>query len=417
MSELAIRAENLGKRYERFQPRSKWLQRIGLTRLPMGGYGVHALEGDQLPPEFWALKQVSFEIRQGEVVGIVGRNGAGKSTLLKLLSRITEPTTGRAEIYGRVGSLLEVGTGFHPDLTGRENVYLNGAFLGMSRASVQKRFDEIVAFAEVEDFIDSPVKHYSSGMYVRLAFSVAAHLEPEILILDEVLGVGDASFQIKSHHKMHSLVNEEGRTVIFVSHNMIALEALCDSGVYLEHGQTVCAGPIGEVLETYGYQRPAAQLPRVMHWEGRAGDEESEVRLLRTWIRSAQGGENMFANAGMEVGVEMELLAGLDNLALGFWLVSDQGYNLAFTEHDGLQGEETHRTGKLRKCFHIPADFLAEGDYRIEFALWKRGGKPIVHRNAATLHFTVLPAAEAAPHAPSPHDPVRRSLLTPPWSA
>ena len=219
MSDIAIHADRLAKRYERYEPRSRLLQWIGLSRKPMGGCGSGKLGAAAAPSDaFWAVKDVSFEIRRGEVVGILGRNGAGKSTLLKLLSRITEPTSGRADIFGRVGSLLEVGTGFHPDLTGRENVFLNGAFLGMSRAYVRRRFDEIVAFAEVEQFLDTPVKHYSSGMYVRLAFAVAAHLEPEILIVDEVLAVGDAAFQERSFRKMQSLVNDDGRTVLLVSH-------------------------------------------------------------------------------------------------------------------------------------------------------------------------------------------------------
>ncbi len=185
---------------------------------------------------FWALRDVSFEVAPGEVVGVIGRNGAGKSTLLKLLSRITEPSEGRITLRGRVGSLLEVGTGFHPELTGRENIFLNGAILGMKRAEIRKRFDEIVAFAEVEKFLDTPVKHYSSGMYMRLAFSVAAHLEPEILLVDEVLAVGDASFQRKCLNKMES-VSKHGRTVFFVSHNMPAITRLCPRAIMLDRGR------------------------------------------------------------------------------------------------------------------------------------------------------------------------------------
>jgi lipopolysaccharide transport system ATP-binding protein len=196
------------------------------------------------PREFWALRDVSFDIHRGDVVGVIGRNGAGKSTLLKILSRITEPTNGQAILRGRVASLLEVGTGFHPELTGRENVFLNGAILGMTRAEVRQKFDEIVAFAEVDQFIDTPVKRYSSGMYVRLAFAVAAHLEPEILIVDEVLAVGDAAFQKKCLGKMQSVASEEGRTIFFVSHNMAAVQRLCTKGVLLRHGRVVQSGPI-----------------------------------------------------------------------------------------------------------------------------------------------------------------------------
>src|SRR3984957_9898478 len=197
--------------------------------------------------EFWALKNVSFDVKRGEVIGIIGRNGAGKSTLLKILSRITEPTSGRALLKGRVASLLEVGTGFHPELTGRENVYLNGAILGMRKAEIDRKFDEIVAFAETEKFLDTAVKYYSSGMYVRLAFAVAAHLEPEILIVDEVLAVGDQEFQKKCMGRIQQVSQGDGRTVLFVSHNIGAIRKLCDRAVYLRGGKMVSAGPSEEV--------------------------------------------------------------------------------------------------------------------------------------------------------------------------
>jgi homopolymeric O-antigen transport system ATP-binding protein len=209
-----------------------------------------ASQDDPAHEEFWALRDVSFDIRQGERVGIIGRNGAGKSTLLKILSRITEPTSGKASIRGRVASLLEVGTGFHPQLTGRENIFLNGAILGMSKAEISKKFDEIVAFAEIEKFLDTPVKRYSSGMYVRLAFAVAAHLEPEILIVDEVLAVGDAQFQQKCLGKMEE-VGKEGRTVLFVSHNMAVINRLCPRCVYLERGRVANIGATPDVIEGY----------------------------------------------------------------------------------------------------------------------------------------------------------------------
>ncbi len=204
----------------------------------------------ELDEKIWALRDINFEIREGEVVGIIGKNGAGKSTLLKILSRITEPTEGLADIYGRVGSLLEVGTGFHPELTGRENIFLNGAILGMRKAEIEQKFEEIVSFAEIEKFIDTPVKHYSSGMYVRLAFSVAAHLEPEILLVDEVLAVGDVAFQKKCLGKMDD-VAQRGRTVLFVSHNMGLLQSLCHRGILLNEGQVVSDGPIHETVQNY----------------------------------------------------------------------------------------------------------------------------------------------------------------------
>src|SRR4029077_13471181 len=252
-NDVVIQVENLGKSYlighemrsgrtqESFRE-AVGRQARGMARAALDiSRGRQILQGNKIE-EFWALDDVSFEVKRGEVLGIIGRNGAGKSTLLKILSRITEPTRGRATIRGRVASLLEVGTGFHQDLTGRENIFLNGAILGMSRAEIKSKFDEIVDFAEVDKFLDTPVKRYSSGMYVRLAFAVAAHLEPEILLVDEVLAVGDAAFQRKCVGKMSDVAGE-GRTVLFVSHNMAALQALCSWALWFREGRVVEAGP------------------------------------------------------------------------------------------------------------------------------------------------------------------------------
>ncbi len=255
MSDTVIRVENLGKKYiigHQQQERYTALRDViangakGLLKPFRNGKS----KAQNNYEEFWALKDVSFEIKQGDRVGIIGRNGAGKSTLLKILSRITEPTTGRINIKGRVASLLEVGTGFHPELTGRENIFLNGAILGMGKAEIKHKFDEIVAFAEVEKFLDTPVKRYSSGMYVRLAFAVAAHLEPEILVVDEVLAVGDAQFQKKCLGKMKDVAGE-GRTVLFVSHNMGAIESLCEQGVFLINGHINFLGNAKEAITRY----------------------------------------------------------------------------------------------------------------------------------------------------------------------
>ncbi|NJN24999.1 MAG: ABC transporter ATP-binding protein [Cyclobacteriaceae bacterium] len=249
MSEVAIKVEGIGKKYRIGKMKSGELRETFGNLLRSFKPG----NSNQQPPtdsEFWALKDISFEVKKGEAVGIIGRNGAGKSTLLKVLSRITKPTTGRFEINGRVSSLLEVGTGFHPELTGRENIYLNGTILGMKRREIKLKFDEIVAFSGVEEFIDTPVKHYSSGMKVRLAFSVAAHLEPEILIIDEVLAVGDAEFQKKCLGKMED-VTGQGRTVLFVSHNMGAVERLCNYGIFLNIGEIIDKGTIGGTIQKY----------------------------------------------------------------------------------------------------------------------------------------------------------------------
>jgi lipopolysaccharide transport system ATP-binding protein len=252
MNELAIRAQHLSKRYRIGAP-----VRRGTLRDEVGGWlrAPHRLLRRKKTEEFWALRDVSFDVRSGEVLGVIGRNGAGKTTLLKILSRITRPTGGAAEVRGHVGSLLEVGTGFHPELTGRENTFLSGAILGMTRKEILRKFDDIVAFAEIEQFIDTPVKHYSSGMYIRLAFAVAAHLEPEILLVDEVLAVGDAAFQKKCLGKMGD-VSRHGRTVVFVSHNMGALAQLCQRCILLDAGALMLDGPpdhvIGEHLRTCG---------------------------------------------------------------------------------------------------------------------------------------------------------------------
>ena len=253
MSELAVRVEGLGKEYRLGGPRERYTTlRDRLNKLASAPFRALLGRGERSEqnPPFWALKDVSFEVKRGEVVGIIGRNGAGKSTLLKILSRITEPTDGEVDIHGRVGSLLEVGTGFHPELTGRENVYLNGAILGMRRAEIARKFDEIVAFAEVEKFIDTPVKHYSSGMYMRLAFAVAAHLDPEILIVDEVLAVGDAAFQKKCLGKMDE-VAQRGRTVLLVSHNLGVIQTLCRSVILLAQGEIHRMGPARDVVVEY----------------------------------------------------------------------------------------------------------------------------------------------------------------------
>lgn len=253
MDSAVITVEGVGKRYYLAHQQRQDTLRDSLAHQVRRLFrrGENTNESQSGREEFWALRDVGFKVDRGDVIGIIGRNGAGKSTLLKILSRITEPTQGRVKIRGRVASLLEVGTGFHPELSGRDNIFLNGAILGMSRQEISRKFDEIVAFAEVERFLDTQVKHYSSGMYVRLAFSVAAHLEPEILIVDEVLAVGDAQFQKKCLGKMGEVARDSGRTVLFVSHNTAALQAICRTGLWLQQGRVVQQGPINECLSAY----------------------------------------------------------------------------------------------------------------------------------------------------------------------
>jgi lipopolysaccharide transport system ATP-binding protein len=303
MSNIAIRVENLCKQY---RIRAGKVRYDTLRDQIVGGVTSlfrrdrRSRPGDDV---FWALQDVSFELKKGEVVGIIGHNGAGKSTLLKVLSRITEPTSGYAEIAGRVSSLLEVGTGFHGELTGRENIYLNGAILGMRKAEIVRKFDEIVAFAEIEKFIDTPVKHYSSGMYVRLAFAVAAHLEPEILLIDEVLAVGDTAFQRKCLGKMGD-VARAGRTILFVSHQMAAVESLCDVAYVLEGGRVAQSGQAAEVIEAYLSSTPMSCHTPLSQRADRQGNGKlrfTDIALLAddgTPIAVAQSGKDVRFSVG-----------------------------------------------------------------------------------------------------------------------
>jgi lipopolysaccharide transport system ATP-binding protein len=304
---------------------------------------------------FWALRDVSFEVPHGTVTGIVGRNGAGKSTLLKILSRIMEPTTGEAELVGRVASLLEVGTGFHPELTGRENVFLSGAILGMARRDTQRRFDEIVAFADVEQFLDTPVKRYSSGMLVRLGFAVAAHLEPEILIVDEVLAVGDASFQRKCLAKMGD-VSQQGRTVLFVSHNMPAVESLCSSGILLEHGQIAHAGTAGEVVHRYlETVTERGEVPVASRT-----DRQGDGRLRFVGIEA-----DLRTGADSEIRLRYEGQQGLRNVDLAIGLFTTRGEGAAHLSTDVTAGTFESLPSSGAVACRLPGLPLLPGTYSL----------------------------------------------------
>ncbi|MBL8132604.1 MAG: ABC transporter ATP-binding protein [Anaerolineae bacterium] len=286
MSDTAIQVSGLGKAYQiRHEAAGYRTLRDDLVNLLPGRRRTGASR-----ETFWALKDVSFEVKTGEVLGVIGRNGAGKSTLLKILARITKPTAGYADIYGRVGSLLEVGTGFHAELTGRENIFLSGTILGMRRAEIQRRFDEIVAFAEVEQFLDTPVKRYSSGMYMRLAFAVAAHLDPEVLIVDEVLAVGDAAFQKKSLGKMGD-VAKSGRTVLFVSHNIQAIRNICHRGLLLDHGEVLVDAPIEETLSRYLDSGISKSLHQVLKSVPRIGGVDARFEEVTISAAGGYGGD------------------------------------------------------------------------------------------------------------------------------
>ncbi len=356
MSDIALRVEHLSKRYhighaqKRHDTLRDWL--VDTAAAPFRRNGQHA-EDDT----FWALKDVSFEVQRGEVVGIIGRNGAGKSTLLKILSRITDPTEGKATINGRVGSLLEVGTGFHPELTGRENIYLNGAILGMKRAEIDRKFDEIVAFAEIEKFLDTPVKRYSSGMYVRLAFAVAAHLEPEILLVDEVLAVGDAAFQKKCLGKMGD-VAKEGRTVLFVSHNMAAIAQLCPLALVLRDGQMAFSGASAVAVREYGLA--------TTEWR-RRNDGNLDVfrpswarKLIRSVrILDADGEERNHFPMGSDITIELSFKAS-DGKPL---LAPVMGVTITHTLHGVVGGVNTRMTN-----FHTESEGCRAATFRCRLA-------------------------------------------------
>ena len=372
MNQPVIRVENLSKQY-----------RIGVRQASYGSLRESLSKAIQIPikrlrrqlsgqavdgPEYiWALENVSFEVNQGEVVGIIGRNGAGKSTLLKILARITKPTRGRVTLRGRLGSLLEVGTGFHPELTGRDNIYLNGAILGMQRVEIARKFDEIVAFAEIEKFLDTPVKRYSSGMYVRLAFAVAAHLDPETLIVDEVLSVGDAEFQKKCLGKMGD-VAREGRTVLFVSHNMSAILRLTQESIVLEKGHLVMRAPSAEAVDYYLSAGNAKAGERIWNAD-EVPAEAAPFRPIALRLRDKTGKVVDTVRSVEPVGIEMEyeLAAALTGLRIGIYLTTARGEQvLTSFDTDDQERFEIHGlrpVGRYISQCVLPPDFLNGGRY------------------------------------------------------
>jgi lipopolysaccharide transport system ATP-binding protein len=372
MSSSMISVENLGKKFviNHQQPERYTTLRdtIVSSAKKIISFPKHlrAEKPKNMSEDFWALKNVDFDINPGDRVGIIGRNGAGKSTLLKVLSRITEPSTGSAQINGRVASLLEVGTGFHPELTGRENIFLNGAILGMSRTEIRKKFDEIVDFAEVENFLDTPVKRYSSGMYVRLAFAVAAHLEPEILIVDEVLAVGDAQFQKKCLGKMEDVSKNASRTVLFVSHQMTAMQSLCNKGILLERGQVVYTGHITNTITNYLNQYIKSN--RAVEYPESAAPGNYLAKFLKARVYHPDADKDVF-EIGDPVMLEFSFLnlkAGQTVLDITFHLIDEMGH-LVFVGSTAYYYEEMRTFGKgvVHVTCKIPENILHEGSYNI----------------------------------------------------
>jgi lipopolysaccharide transport system ATP-binding protein len=324
----AITIDDMGKRYQLGLRAEKYLTfRDAISSVLKAPFRRLAAMHDKGPAEgsFWALKNVSFEVKRGEVMALIGRNGAGKSTLLKILSRIVEPTEGRARMKGRLASLLEVGTGFHPELTGRENIYLNGAILGMRKFEIARKFDQIVAFAETEKFLDTPVKYYSSGMYVRLAFAVAAHLEPEILIVDEVLAVGDVEFQKKCLGRIQEVSQGEGRTVLFVSHNMGAVRRLCDRAVYLRGGQVVSVGPAEDVVTEYLNSAITSDEKNLL---ARPRFPGLAPTIAGFNYGPGPGAEHVISGAPAYFEIELNVSESIKSAAVSIMFNSDQGYRV-----------------------------------------------------------------------------------------
>lgn len=393
MSDTVITVENLSKRYlvghegprERYHSLRDTIVRHGRNfarkTLDMAR-GRQIVQGDEVE-EFWALKDVSFEVKRGEVLGIIGRNGAGKSTLLKVLSRITEPTAGRVVLDGRVASLLEVGTGFHPELTGRENIFLNGAILGMSKAEIRRKFDEIVDFSGVEKFLDTPVKRYSSGMYVRLAFAVAAHLEPEILIVDEVLAVGDAEFQKKCMGKMED-VAKGGRTVLLVSHNLGQIRSLCSSALFLKAGSVALQGTPHEAVSLYESSR-TNDLKR----QPFVGPLSKSIDLLDAHLETKSGGTDSFDRSSQpRIVVSTRLHEALPELKFTFVLFANGNrvcnWEEARAEADGLTPK-----GELQVSCKIPVQYLVPGIFSIGVGCCSEHASMYAW-NSDVLQFTLL---------------------------
>jgi lipopolysaccharide transport system ATP-binding protein len=399
MSDIAIRCEGLGKQYRIGERERYKALRDTITDTISAPFRwlrnpQSAIRNPQSEP-FWALRDVSFNVKHGEVVGIIGRNGAGKSTLLKILSRITTPTEGQVKINGRVGSLLEVGTGFHPELTGRENISLNGAILGMRRREIERKFDEIVEFAEIEDFIDTPVKRYSSGMYMRLAFAVAAHLDPEILVVDEVLAVGDAQFQKKCLGKMGE-VAQRGRTVLFVSHNMAAVQRLCSEAIWLEKGMIEEAGEVGEVVSRY--LKHSFSTMAEQHWDDIAtapGNEE--VRLRKVSVRPEKGlpSDPITIRTSFIMEFEYWNLQPASRLNLSLHVYTEDGV-MAFNAapiHEQKWHGRPFPVGLFRSVCRISGDLLNNGMHRVELLVVKDEGN-VIYRHDEALVFDVRDSME-----------------------
>jgi lipopolysaccharide transport system ATP-binding protein len=383
MMQLAIKTENIGKRYRigGLRPEHASLRDFvgGALAAPLRKLRGNSSQEQQT---IWALRNFNLEIAEGELVGVIGHNGAGKSTLLKILSRVVKPTTGRARVCGRVGSLLEVGTGFHQDLTGRENIFLSGAILGMHRAEIERKFDEIVAFSELEQFLETPLKWYSSGMYVRLAFAVAAHLDPEILMMDEVLAVGDAAFQQKCLDKMRE-IRQQGRTILFVSHDMAAITRLCKRAVLIEHGQITADGESHEVVKNY--LSSSWKTGALREWTNQDAPGDAVARLHCVRVRTEAGETVAAVDIRKPFGLEVvyDVIEAGQALAPVIELYNEEGTQL-FSTHD--TGSDWHRRPRACQRYTstvwIPGNLLAEGTVVAHVSIMSHFPATVLHAHA-----------------------------------
>ncbi len=417
MSDIAIQFDHIGKLYKLglvgtgtlSHDLNRWWKTVILRQedpyLKIGETNDRSKKGSS--DYVWALKDITFDVRQGDVVGIIGKNGAGKSTLLKLLSRVTSPTTGSIRARGRIASLLEVGTGFHPEMTGRENIYMNGSIMGMTRREISRKLDEIVDFAGIERYLDTPVKRYSSGMTVRLGFAVAAFLEPEILVVDEVLAVGDAEFQKKAIGKMQDVSKGEGRTVLFVSHNMGSMQRLCTRGVLLENGTVKYMGSIFDTIRTY-------QSDEIIQYSFTGIDGNINVLYLKNASITSSDGDIFYNSSTIKIEFEVYVVKRIPSLVIGFNLYSSFQYPLARTDYNDENKMTSLEPGIYQFAFEIPPYTLSNGKYKIVFDVAERNVKCYTTEKSH-LVFSVVQGKDCFGNVFAENIPIKSSLVREKW--
>jgi lipopolysaccharide transport system ATP-binding protein len=417
MSDIAIKFENISKQYRLglvstqtlSHDLNRWWQTSVLRKedpyLKIGETNDRATRGSS--DYVWALRNIDFEVKKGDVLGIIGKNGAGKSTLLKILSRVTTPSTGMIKAQGRIASLLEVGTGFHPELTGRENIYMNGSIMGMSKKEITAKLDEIVDFAGVARYLDTPTKRYSSGMTVRLGFSIAAHLEPEILVVDEVLAVGDAEFQQKAIGKMQDVSSSQGRTVLFVSHNMGSMQQLCTKGILLGNGMVTYSGAIGDTIQQYLQNVQVKQA-----FEGVDGDENA--MLLQNVKLESSSGQIIYNSASIHISFEVNILKPNRSLVIGFNIYSSYGYPVMRVDYNDFNNLTSLEQGLYRFDFELPPNIFSTGSYKIVFDIAEANVRCYTSEKS-NLYFEVMTDENCRCNAYNENSSSKSSIIRGNW--